>query len=150
MPSSSNSSISFFQIWCTSALTISPIRSSYFLTSMLFFKSFIRPAKVCLAAKMARRPKSSISTSSYNSSPTSKSGSIFLASLYATSAKGSSIASSSTIILRRIISKSPFSAFTITSKFSSLPYFLRSNVLNTSSTTFISVGRSMFSASLNS
>src|SRR6202044_3469392 len=49
-----------------------------------------------------------------------------------------------------MISRSPFSAFTMTSKFSSLPYFFRNKVLNTSSTTFIIVGRSIFSASLKS
>ncbi len=54
------------------------------------------------------------------------------------------------MVRRRMISRSPFSVFTITSKLSSLPYFLRSNVLNTSSSTFIIVGRSIFSASLNS
>src|ERR1700761_2260058 len=38
----------------------------------------------------------------------------------------------------------------MTSNCSSLPYFLRINVLKTSSITFINVGRSIFSASLNS
>src|SRR5665647_2520391 len=58
--------------------------------------------------------------------------------------------SSSTMVLLRKISRSPFWSFTITSKFSSEPYFLRINVLKTSSITFIRVGLSIFSASLNS
>ena len=41
------------------------------LASTFFFRSDIRLASVCLAARIARRPKSTRFTSSYNSSPTS-------------------------------------------------------------------------------
>ena len=99
---------------------------------------------------MALLPKSINLTSSETSSPTSKSGSIFLASDRAISRLSSSTLLSSTTILFLQISKSPLSGFIIMSKFSSSPYFLLNADLKTSSKIAIKVTLSINLSSLNS
>src|SRR5690554_4469416 len=99
---------------------------------------------------MERRPRSVNFTSSETSSPISKSGSIFRASLKEISSFGSSTSPSATTTRFLQISKSPLSGFTIISKLSSLPYFFFSAFLKTSSSIAISVTLSICLSSLNS
>jgi len=101
-------------------------------------------------ARISRRPKSRSFISSESSSPTSKSGSVFMASDKATWAFGSVTSLSSTMIRFLQISRSPLSIFTMISKLSDEPNLFESICLNTSSRMRIMVSRSMFLNSLNS
>ena len=112
--------------------------------------SWILATRFWRKVKIERRPRSTNFTSSETSSPTSKSGSIFWASLNSISWLGSSTSPSATTIRLRQISKSPLSGLMMMSKLSSEPN-LRFKVLRkTSSKMTISVTRSMSFSSLNS
>ena len=112
--------------------------------------SCIFEIKFCLNAKIERRPSCISFTSSETSSPTSKSSSIFLASVNDISSLGSITSWSATTTLFLQISKSPLSGFTIISKLSSLPYFFFRAFLKTSSSIAIRVTLSICLSSLNS
>ena len=99
---------------------------------------------------MALLPSWNNFTSSETSSPTSKSGSIFLASDNEISEFSSSTSPSSTTTRFLQISISPLSGLMIISKLSSEPYFFFKAFLNTSSKIAISVTLSMSLSSLNS
>ena len=96
-------------------------------------------------------PKSSILISSATSSPTSKSSSIFFASVNLILSKSHmSSELSSTISLNLIISKSPLSAFITISKLSSCSNFFFIIALKTSCNILIIVGLSTFFCLANS
>ena len=117
---------------------------------MVLSCSWIRAMRFCRRERIERRPKSESFTSSDTSSPTSKSGSIFRASVNSISSFSSSTSPSFTTMRLRQISKSPLSGLIMISKLSSVPNLRLSVLRNTSSSMAIRVTRSISLSSLNS
>src|SRR5690606_32165589 len=115
-----------------------------------FSSSMMRLWRFCFKERMLRRPKSGIFTSWLTSSPTSKSGSIFSASLRGICNPSSSTSPSGTISRFSQISRSPLSGLMMMSNLASSPYLRFTTPRNTSSRMPIMVTRSMFLMSLNS
>ena len=112
--------------------------------------SCILEIKFWRSAKIARLPRSLILISSETSSPTSKSGSIFLATDSAISWLSLVTAPSSTTMRFLNICRSPLSGLIMMSKLSSEPYFFFRVLRKTSSKIAIRVSRLISLSSLNS
>ena len=57
LPSSSRMRTSFFQVWYTSPVKISPTLPEYFLKTLAFSMSMMRPCRFWRMFRMPRRPK---------------------------------------------------------------------------------------------